>query len=105
MAVNQSCFALLGKENIGQYFVYILMKNCNKKLIKKSYGTVFHTIDIETFDSLNILIPSKSVIGKFEITVTPLFAKMRQLSVTNNALSKLRNRLLPKLISGDMRVV
>lgn len=100
MALDQSCYALLGMEDVGQYYVYMLTKNCDEK----RSDNVFN-IDMETFESLNIIIPTKSVIKKFQNTVTPLFTKMKQLSITNNGLSKLRNRLLPKLISGDVRVV
>lgn len=105
MAVNQSSFALKGEETIDRYLVYMLTKDCNKKLLKRSGGFDFHIIDIDTFKSSNILIPSKAVIDKFKDTVTPLFVKMRQLNMTNNALSNLRNKLLHELTSGEMRVI
>lgn len=105
MAVNESCFALLGKKNVGQYFVYMLTRNCYEELIEKSHGIDFHTIDAETFDSIKIVIPSRTVIQKFQKAVAPLFDEIKKLSLTNNALSKLRDNLLFELTSGEMRVV
>jgi len=105
MAVNRGCYALQGKNDVGTYYIYMLTKNCQEKLLKASHGAVLKTIDNETFDSMNIIIPPESVIKEFENTVAPIFTKMRQLVLTNKALRELRDGLLPKLTSGEMRVV
>ncbi|HHV19697.1 MAG TPA: hypothetical protein GXZ27_12800, partial [Thermoanaerobacterales bacterium] len=104
MALNQPHFTLKGKENMDRYLIYMLTKICNKNLLKRS-GGIFKIIDIDRLESSNVLIPPKKVIHKFKNIVGPLFDKITQLNKTNDALLKLRNKLLLELTSGEMRVV
>ena len=51
-----------------------------------------------------ILVPTKEVLSKFENTVSSFFEGIKACSDENNYLSKLREALLPKLISGELSV-
>ncbi len=105
MAMNQSCYALWGKNGLSQYFIFMLTKNCVHELMKKSHGAVFDSIIMDTFDSLKTIVPSTDLINRFHDTVCPLFDKMKSLSSENECLAALRDTLLPKLISGEIRVI
>jgi len=48
--------------------------------------------------------PSKEVAQRFGALVAPLFARARKASVESRTLAALRDALLPKLISGELRV-
>jgi restriction endonuclease S subunit len=104
MAENQSGFTLKGKGNMDRYLVFMLTEICNKNLLKKS-GGLFKIIDLDRLETSNILIPSKTVIDMFKNTSAPLFEEIRKINMTNNALLKLRGKLLLELTSGEMRVV
>ena len=58
MAFNQSCFGLRGKENIiDQNYLFYFMKNYISNLRKKTQGSVFETINLDTFDFIELDLP------------------------------------------------
>ncbi|WP_334103357.1 restriction endonuclease subunit S [Mesotoga prima] len=56
MAMNQSCYALTGKE-VSQYFLYFAIDNLVDSLKQSSHGAVFSTITTATLESTKALIP------------------------------------------------
>ncbi|WP_397445971.1 restriction endonuclease subunit S [Polaribacter sp. R77954] len=58
MCFNQSCFGIRGKQNIADTdFLYYSLKNYVKNIIKRSQGSVFDTINLKSFDLMEIEIP------------------------------------------------
>ena len=55
-------------------------------------------------ENVRILIPSDSLIGIFENVVSPMISKVLVLNKANNDLKQARDRLLPKLMSGELEV-
>ena len=55
-------------------------------------------------ENVRILIPSDSLIQKLEDIVSPMIAKMLVLNKSNSNLKQARDRLLPKLMSGELEV-
>ena len=67
-------------------------------------GTVFGSINKKDFLALPLIIPPPSIVEEFEATVAPLDSKIWNNSGQNSTLTELRDTLLPKLISGEIRV-
>ena len=67
-------------------------------------GTTFAEISKRNFRPIPIAVPSKDVLDKFETTVSPMFEKMVANLEQSQTLTELRDTLLPKLISGELRV-
>ncbi len=58
MCFNQSCFGLRGKEGIiDNTFLYYCLKNYVANIKKRSQGSVFDTINLNTFDLMEIDYP------------------------------------------------
>ena len=57
MAINQTCYGLL-VENIDNMFLYYSVKSAIEKLMGVSYGTVFDTITIKSFENIRLLVPN-----------------------------------------------
>ena len=55
-------------------------------------------------ENVIILIPSDGLIQKFEDVVSPMISKILVLNKTNDNLKQARDRLLPKLMSGELEV-
>lgn len=104
MSMNQSCYGVTGKEGIGDYFVYFTLHDAVVELQKRSHGSVFDTITRRTFDGLKRVLPQPEVLAAFEEVVSPYMMKMRGNLFESKLLADIRNTLLPKLISGDLRV-
>lgn len=58
MAFNQSCFGLRAKQGVlNQNYLYYYLKNYMKNIKAKTQGSVFETINLATFDMLEIEYP------------------------------------------------
>ena len=71
MAFNQSCYGLKAKEGIvTPAFLYYLVKHNIEGLRKNTHGSVFDTITRDTFDSIDVEVPSlqqqKKIAGVLE---------------------------------------
>lgn len=69
-----------------------------------AYGSVFDTITTRTFQEFKINTPPVHEILVFEEEVKPYFLKMKVNQDQIRTLKKLRDTLLPKLMSGEVRV-
>ena len=58
MCFNQSCFGLRGKNDVLETdFLYYSLKNYVKNIVKRSQGSVFDTINLASFNLMEIEIP------------------------------------------------
>lgn len=104
MAMNQSCYALKMKENDAPYYLFFALNNEIKALQTMANGGVFNTIIGKTFDSINIQIPKDPLIYGFEETVRPFMEQIKNKLQANSKLVEARDRLLPKLMNGEVKV-
>lgn len=104
MAMNQSCYALRGRDSISQYFVFLAVKECVQQLQQRAQGAVFDTIIVDTFRRLEVVKPPLSSIEEISSLVDPIFKQILNLLTKNASLRRTRDLLLPKLISGEVDV-
>jgi type I restriction enzyme S subunit len=104
MAMNQSCYALRGRDGINQLFVFMHIHNCIRQLKKTATGAVFDTIIVDTFKQLKVVKPPSALIEAFARTASPIFDQILNLTQRNTDLRRARDLLLPKLISGEIDV-
>ena len=77
----------------------------NMDIIKgRASGTTFAEISKRNFRPILALVPPKKVITAFDEQVAPLYAQMTLALQESRTLAELRDTLLPKLISGEVRV-
>lgn len=100
MAMNQSCYALLGQEGYGQYFVYHLAQRVITHLKHKANGAVFDAIVTRDFESEFVPDIKPSEAANFELKVKPLYEAILRNYEENCRLSALRDMLLQRLLSG-----
>ncbi|ODQ07309.1 restriction endonuclease subunit S [Shigella sp. FC1655] len=67
-------------------------------------GTVFGSISKSDFEKIDVVIPPASIIYNYEIMVKPLNDRVITNCFQIEKLEKLRDTLLPKLMSGEVRV-
>lgn len=104
MAMSQTNYALLGKNKLPQYFVYFLTLGMVDSLKQQATGAVFDTIIVDTFKKQNAIIPSDDILEKFISIVDPMFMQIKDLLLATEKLKKLRDMLLPRLISGKLHL-
>lgn len=104
MAMNQSCYGINGKNNISDEFIYYLTRHQVSDLQKRGHGSVFNTITRETFKSILLPFSGDKLTEEYGKAVTSLFDKILMNNHQNIELTKLRDTLLPKLISGELQI-
>ncbi|MGU8889833.1 restriction endonuclease subunit S [Clostridium perfringens] len=101
--VNNHAHVIKGVLDISEEFIYILLKNTNVKQIIT--GAVQPKINQKNLREVNIVMPvKKDIVKKYSDLVNKMFFKIRILTDENERLEKLRDTLLPKLMSGEIRV-
>ena len=104
MAFSQSNYGIKPKYADCYFFTYLLISSIVDELKSAAYGSVFDTITTKTFQEQLVNIPPEVEIKGFENEVKPIFLKILNNSKNIQTLEKLRDTLLPKLMSGEVRV-
>lgn len=103
MAMNQSCYGLSGKAR-DAYFTYFTTCRLVERLKQHSHGSVFDTITRETLASVSVVYPNEQAISQFESLLAPVMGRIKQNLLQAQTLATLRDTLLPRLISGQLRL-
>ncbi len=103
MAMNQSCYGLRGKAG-DAYFTYFCTCRLVETLKQRTHGSVFDTITRNTLAGVVTVHPEKLVILAFERLLSPVMERIRENLEQAQTLATLRDTLLPRLISGQLRL-
>jgi type I restriction enzyme S subunit len=104
MAINQSCYALVGTSGYGQHYVYHLAQYVVESLKHKASGAVFDAIVTRDFESERVPALAVDETHSFEEKAAPIYEAILNNSTENLRLAKLRDSLLPRLMSGELSV-
>ncbi len=104
MAMNQTCYGIRGAGGYGDFFTYWLVRGTVEELRSRTHGTIFDTITRQTFALVNSALPPLSIVGAFESVVLPIMERILSNLNQSVAIAALRDTLLPRLVSGELRV-
>lgn len=104
MTINQTNYGLKIKNCNGDIFLFLLISNIIDQLQQSSYGTIFDTITTRTFRDMLVTFPPIEIIEMFDTQVKPFMEKILKNLYEIKILSKIRDSLLPKLITGQIKV-
>ena len=104
IAINQGYIAILDNKGYSKEFIYLWLKSNIDIVHSFSNGSTFMEISKSVFKTLQLLIPPKNVLSDFQLLVKPLFEKIKYNQTQILTLTALRDTLLPKLMSGEVRV-
>jgi type I restriction enzyme S subunit len=104
VAVNQGFIAMVCNKVLPNYYVRLWVQ-ANMDLIKaNANGTTFQEISKANFRPLRIVVPPKSALDDFSQLIEPLHQKTVSNLRESLMLAALRDALLPKLLSGELRI-
>jgi len=86
------------------YFVYCFLKSSKPKLDSLQKGSAQPHVYAKDINKLTLLIPKTRYMEMFVGTVIPFFAKIQKLEKQIKLATEARDRLLPKLMSGEIEV-
>jgi type I restriction enzyme S subunit len=103
MAMNQTCYGL--QSRFGTPFsLYCCTRSFIDRMVAAAHGSVFDTITTRTFEATPVLLVPLPTLEIFEANVASTFAQVRNNVLHSQSLAALRDTLLPKLLSGEVRV-
>ncbi len=100
--VNNHAHVMTGKGVNTVEYLYMLLKNTNVNNIIT--GAVQKKINQRNLKSLEIIISEEELLLDYIKIIKPIFKKRKLLETQNQKLSQLRDTLLPKLMSGELRI-
>jgi len=102
---NQQINSIIPKKVFYQYYLYLFMKNFSELLIAMaSGGTATLNLNTGDFSKIEVVLPDENILKNFHNIVEPIFEKIFENQRQIRTLEKLRDTLLPKLMSGEVRV-
>lgn len=100
-SVDTMFYSKIKHKHFGKYVFYFLK---TVDLASMDVGSAVPSLTTELLNRIDILIPPILEIEKFDNAVTRYFKVMEANIIENLTLTTLRDTLLPKLISGEVRV-
>lgn len=104
MAMNQSCYGIRGLHGIPDYYTYYTILLRVSELQQRGHGSVFNTITRDTFKTIKTCVSNHELLSIYDETVTPYMGRIVDNIAQVQSLSRLRDTLLPKLLSGELRI-
>ena len=105
MACNQACCAFTSFDDmISKEYLYCWLMDNREYLVSQGKGAAQSNLSQEMIRNFSLLCPDKKVIKNFTEIVTTMLENKRVLENKILMLSKARDDLLPKLMSGEVEV-
>jgi type I restriction enzyme S subunit len=103
IATNQACCGLIPKKHYRE-FLFLAASVEKERLASKSSGAAQQNLNKGIIESHDFISPSLEIVTKFQSVVGPMFEKWISNERQNSNLKKVRDRLLPKLLSGSIEI-
>ncbi|KAF0092540.1 MAG: type I restriction enzyme S subunit [Fusobacteria bacterium] len=90
------------KNNINEYLYYFL-KNFNFDSLGNT-SSIATAVNSKVIKRMKILVPEDKVLNDFHYIVSKIMIKIKNNEIENQKLESIRDTLLPKLMSGEIRI-
>jgi len=99
-------FAVLSPELVPSSFLHshVTMSEFSDYLASNADGSAYPAVRPGHFEGARLVLPTDSVLSSFDMLVGPIRRRIHRNQQENANLSSLRDTLLPKLMSGEIRV-
>jgi type I restriction enzyme S subunit len=101
---NQAATGMTASDQFGYPFLFLSLLEKRQWFIDSGVGAAQQNISKEIVENAELVLPSNRVLEKFNETALILFNQIRVLNAQNLLISKVRDSLLPRLISGELQI-
>ncbi len=102
--LNQHLFKVTPKASVGRSFLYLSIKFSIPIFESPTTGATMQHIKRKELRFVKVRVPSSALMQLFDQQVAPMLNAALKLKQTNRRLSEIRDALLPRLISGKLKV-
>ena len=92
------------KSYFSNEFLYLLFKTIRSELLQRGNGSIFTNLKTDILKEYKISIPDDKTLQIFDNRAKTIFNKILNNIIQIRTLEKLRDTLLPKLMSGEVRL-
>jgi type I restriction enzyme, S subunit len=104
VAINQGFIAMLCNKTLSKHYVLFWAMENMHLIEQRASGTTFREISKQNFRPIEVVVPPKAAVEKFDTIVGSLYQKIVGNEKESRILAGLRDTLLPRLMSGRVRV-
>lgn len=105
MTCNQACCVFNDKNEINsRHYLFHYLYSIRDYLLLIGFGAAQQNLSQDLIKKVKIVIPSAELIKEFDKQKEPLYQTIRALMMQNDKLIKQRDALLPRLMSGKLKV-
>jgi type I restriction enzyme S subunit len=105
VAVNQGFIAMTPNLGISKYFLLYWAEWAHDEIVSRANGSTFLEISKANFRPIPVVRPTDALFEKFDQYVEPLYKRIVADEQEIRILMAQRDSLLPRLLSGEVRVV
>ena len=85
-------------------YLFLVLQRLRENLLNFSIGTTLQSVNQETLKNMGLILPSDDILNKFNKTIERILDKTYGNLMQIQNLSQILDSLLPKLMSGKLRV-
>ena len=104
VAINRGFIAMRPKPRVANLFLLHWARGVHAEIVSRANGSTFMEISKASFRPIPVLTPSSELMRAFEHQARPLYERIVANELESRALAALRDALLPRLMSGELRV-
>ncbi|WP_164909038.1 restriction endonuclease subunit S [Methanohalophilus sp. WG1-DM] len=104
ICTNQGFISMVCDGEVSNYYLLHTLKNKVDLIENLASGSTYLEINKSSFRSISIIKPPSSLIEKFDNFVKLIYDKIYLYELESQNLSLIRDELLPKLMSGKIRI-
>ena len=99
-------FAVTSPKTVPYSFLYpfTCTENFVDYLVSRATGSSYPAVTGKIFEEAKLVVPIQNILEKYNEIAEPLYLQFSKNNIENQTLTQLRDTLLPKLISGEVRV-
>ncbi|MDZ4347921.1 MAG: restriction endonuclease subunit S [Xanthomonadaceae bacterium] len=103
-AINQGFIAMKCDGTLPNVFVLFWCHENRGVILGNANGSTFQEISKSNFRPIPVIVPPEPILAVFQERTGPLYRHIVENERESKALAQLRDTLLPKLISGELRI-
>lgn len=103
-AINQGFIAMKCDGTLPNVFVLLWCHENMDLILGNANGSTFQEISKSNFRPIPVVVPPEPILDAFRERTEPLYRHIVENERESKALAQLRDTLLPKLISGELRI-
>ena len=104
VAINQGFIGMICDKQSSNVFAWLWTLESMEAILAKANGSTFQEISKGNFRPLPVIMPDDAILKAFDALAKPIYQRISQNEKESRTLAQTRDLLLPRLMSGELRI-